>query len=530
MTLPQKRNPHRFQHNALAIAAMLAAGQALAFEIESDNPDVKMRWDNTIKYSNAFRLKAPSAGLVADPNLDDGDRNFSKGLISNRVDLLSEFDVSYKGFGLRMSGAGWYDTVYNRRNDNDSPGTVNHASTAPGEFATGTRKVHGRDAELLDAFLFGKADLGDAKATFRLGQHALLYGESLFFGQNGIAGGQQPVDVVKILSVPNTQFKEFIRPVPQVSTLVQVSSNVAVGGYYQFRWKKNRIPASGSYFAFADPLDAGGELIVGPGFTRAADHEPPNSGQGGLQVKVRSDAIDTDFGFYAIRFHSRDPIVTVEPITHSYHADYGTGVKAFGVSASKTVENFNLAGEVSIRRNQPLSRGAPVVVGVGAPPSVSTSATGNTAHAQFSWLASLGPSPIARSADFLGEIAWHRVLSVTKNPEGLDPNAGRDAWGARVIYAPSYVQAVSGVDLSVPVGIGYTKGRSGVFGGTWGPDGGGDLSVGVNGTYLGRWKFGLNLTHYFGKEKPITDPSGSLNYGQYLKDRDFLSFTVSNTF
>lgn len=526
----QSRHSQRHVRHAVAIAAALVAGQAMAFEIESENPDVKMRWDNTFKYSNAFRLKAPSAGLVGDPNLDDGDRNFGKGLISNRVDLLSEFDVTYKGFGFRMSGAAWYDTVYNRRNDNDSPGTVNHTSTAPDEFASGTRKVHGRDAELLDAFFFGKADLGDAKATFRLGQHAVLYGESLFFGANGIAGGQQPVDVVKILSVPNTQFKEFIRPVPQLSTLVQVTSNIAVGGYYQFRWKKNVLPASGSYFAFADPLDAGGETIVGPGFTRAADHEPRNSGQGGLQVKVRSDAIDTDFGFYAIKFHSRNPIVTVSPSTQTFYANYGTDVKAYGVSATKTVENFNLAGEVSLRQNQPLARGAPVVVGVGAPPSVSTSATGNTAHAQFSWLASLGPSPIARAADFLGEIAWNRVLSVTKNPEGLDPNAGRDAWGARVIYAPSYVQAFSGVDLSVPIGIGYTKGRSGALGGTWGPDGGGDISIGLNGTYLGRWKFGLNLTHYYGKEKTFTDATGATSYGQYLKDRDFLSFTVSNTF
>ena len=35
--------------------------------------------------------------------------NFDKGLISNRVDILSAFDLSYKRkYGFRVSGAAWY--------------------------------------------------------------------------------------------------------------------------------------------------------------------------------------------------------------------------------------------------------------------------------------------------------------------------------------------------------------------------------------------------------------------------------------
>jgi len=55
---------------------------------------VKLRWDNTLKYSDAFRLKDQSRRLIADPNSDDGDRNFDKGIISNRLDLLSELDFA----------------------------------------------------------------------------------------------------------------------------------------------------------------------------------------------------------------------------------------------------------------------------------------------------------------------------------------------------------------------------------------------------------------------------------------------------
>ena len=58
-------------------------------------------------------------------------------------------------------------------------------------------------------------------ATVRAGKHSVLWGESLFFGTNAIAGGQQPFDVVKLLSVPSTQFKEAIRPVPAPDEIVR---------------------------------------------------------------------------------------------------------------------------------------------------------------------------------------------------------------------------------------------------------------------------------------------------------------------
>lgn len=47
----------------------------------------------------------------------------------------------------------------------------------------------------------------------------------------------KPVDVVKLLSVPNTQFKEAIRPVQMLSGQVQLTSDVTLGGYYQLRWQ-----------------------------------------------------------------------------------------------------------------------------------------------------------------------------------------------------------------------------------------------------------------------------------------------------
>jgi len=60
----------------------------------STGSDIEIRWDNTFKYSDAGAWHAKDDYLLSNPNQDDGDRDFARGLISNRIDLLSEFDVS----------------------------------------------------------------------------------------------------------------------------------------------------------------------------------------------------------------------------------------------------------------------------------------------------------------------------------------------------------------------------------------------------------------------------------------------------
>ena len=168
----------RLRAVAVAAGLMAAAGCPLAAPIDLGNPDVELRWDNTVKYSAGVRVKSRSDTLVgfAPPpadggaypgalNGDDGDRNFKKGgLTSNRLDLLSELDLVYrKDLGLRVSAAGWYDAVYNKANSNDSAISNNSISVPSNEFTDATRKLHGRKAEVLDAFVFGATDVGDAR-------------------------------------------------------------------------------------------------------------------------------------------------------------------------------------------------------------------------------------------------------------------------------------------------------------------------------------------------------------------------------
>ncbi|SEB15954.1 DUF1302 domain-containing protein [Variovorax sp. YR216] len=541
--------------SALAAAALLACNGSHAFEFDTGNPDLKIRWDNTVKYSAAQRLEDRSPalsrtiigrnGIVGPNNInqDDGDNNFDKGLISSRVDLLSELDMSYRNWGARVSGAAWYDQVYNRNTGNTTL-TSNHVPRY--EFPDDTRRLMGRDAEILDAFVYGNFDLGERPASFRLGRHTLLWGESLFFGANGIAGGQAPVDLIKLLSVPNSTFKEIARPTGKLSGQTQLTDAVSVGAYVGYEWDPTRLMPVGSYLSTSDALGPGAERIIAgttSTFIRTPDQTPKNGGQGGLQLRYRADPIDTDFGLYAIQFNSYTPsnlyttLTGVPPAVTPccYRWVYHEGIRAFGASFAKSIDQWGLAGEVSVRDNMPLASSAATVlpsVGVGTTFSNSNPgyAVGRTGHAQFSWIASLGPSFLSRESSFMGEIAWNTRLSVTEGERFLNPNADKSASAIRAVFAPTYRQALPGLDLTPSLGVGYTAGKSSALGPAFGPDKGGDVTIGLTGVYLNRWTVSLNYVHYYGPEGSTLDNNSNAQFMQALKDRDYVSLSVRITF
>jgi hypothetical protein len=552
------------------LATICSCGQVHAFEVTGDG-DVAVRWDNTLKYSVIQRLKDPSPGLVNPPpgniaglNFDDGDRNLGKGIVSNRLDWLSELDVAYKGWaGFRLSGAAWYDSVYNRSNDNRSQATVNSASVPAGQFTEGTRNLMGKKAELLDAFVFAQGDLGGMASSGRFGKHTVLYGETLFFGSNGIAGGQAPVDVVKALSVPNAQFKEILMPVEQLSGQIQVTSNVSIGGYYQLKWKKARIPASGSYFSNFDPVDAGGErgfLFTGAPapfgpmttITRAANIDAKNSGQGGLQLRWRPEGMEADFGFYATRYHDKTPQFYIYPLgaaapipplaalPHTYKLVYPENISSFGASFSTVLGDANVAGELSIRRNTPLVSRLALLTPAQALTADNDAnpayAVGNSAHLNLSAMMSLPHTALWEGGFAMAEVGWNRRTGITKNPGMLDLNVERDAWGFRFVVEPAYYQVLPGLDITVPIGLGYNpRGKSSVVSGfNGGVDKGGDVSIGINGEYEKTWKLSVKYVHYLGDENvksiPYTPAILMNSFAQTLKDRDFLSFSIQRAF
>jgi hypothetical protein len=533
---------------ACVVSAGLLATQAQAMEIETGNPDLSLRWDNTLRYGAAFRVRDRNAALLGNPNGDDGNRNFNKGLISNRIDILTELDAVYdKRFGARVSAAGWYDSVYNTRNDN--PGFAggafpNHTSAPFNRFTTSTRDLHGRKAEVRDAFVFALLDLAGRPLNLRLGSHALVWGESLFFPGNAIAGAQGPYDISRLVADPTAQAKEFVLPVPQVSGQLQISPDVSVGAYYQFRWRPSRLPAVGSYFSQGDVnVDAAERLLQAPGIAparRAPNIEPEDDGQYGVQLRWRLEG--TDLGFYALRYHDKffQQVVrlTGRPpnlVPGSYYLTWPQKSEAYGFSASHTFGDANIALEASLRNKQGLASNGSDVSGVfGGPPTNNVDnpgyAFGRTGHVNISTIWTLPDTPLWNEASLVGELAWTRLLSCSAHCSALDPSASRDAVATRIVVTPTYRQVTSGLDISVPIGLGYVpKGSRNPI--TPGPgDGSGNLTLGMNAIYENAWQFNAAYTHYFGPEGTFTNLQGRYTYRQSLKDRDFISLSVRRTF
>ena len=219
----------------------------------------------------------------------------------------------------------------------------------------------------------------------------------------------------------------------------------------------------------------------------------------------------------------------------SWYYVFPEAVKAYGVSATRSIGDFNFSAEASLRDNMPL-RSTNMLYGFFPGQPQPQHATGRTAHLNLSTLATFGPSFLAREASLVAEIAWNRVLH-RNDPDGeLDAGRTRDATALQLIFTPSYRQVLPGLDLNVPIGLRYTlDGHSAVT--VWDARGAGSANVGLEGNYLGVWQFALNYTRFIGKPVPFVDFSpaatgGSpiFGHGNPLADRDFVALTLRRTF
>lgn len=555
-----------FVRRQLAVAVLGAIGAGAlyvpavhAFQFDTGDPELRISWDNTLKYTGAARLREPDQQVAVsfeNPNVDFGDLALDRSVINNRVDLLSDFDLNYRNVGFRLSGAAWYDTVY-MRGHNDYPDAIpipNTVSAALGgrndRNADAVKELMGRKAEFLDAFVYGAVELGGAKLSGRAGKHTQLYGETLFLGANGIAYAQGPVDLVKAFSLPNAQFKEIAMPVGQVSGTLQLSPDLSVGAYVQYDWKPLRLPAAGSFFSPADFVGAGGDLLLTPlgPVNRLKDQKSSDSGQFGARLKWRSG--DYDFGLYGARYHDKAPI-PVWDLTAAgrfgagaYRLVYAKDIDVYGASVSTVVGETNVAAEMSTRRNTPLAPLGDLIITTtpGTDNDRDTAyARGNSLHLNLSAITVLPATALWEGASFVGEFAFNRLLSVRHNPinglglSALNTTHTRDHGAFRFVFQPEYFQVVSGVDLQVPIGVGYGLfGRSAMF--QVAPEHGGDLNIGVNANIRNTWRASLNVTHYFGPQGPApslpaSGPEGTYaSYKQYYADRDYVSFSLQRTF
>ncbi len=505
--------------------------QVWAVTFDTGSSDWKVAWDNTFTYSAVYRLGDQDEELIADPNMDDGDRNFDKGLVMNRIDLFSELDVIYRRFGIRLSGAAWYDQVYNTSNDNDSPLTVNHLSEPHDEFLDDTQELHGRYAELLDAFTFGSTYIGDMKFTYRAGQFAQWWGESFFFGGNGVAAGLAPVDLPKVATLPNAQGKEMIRPVPQVSATLQLTNDLELGAYYQFKWVPGRWFGYGSYFAFVDLIGtAEPEFLIagpdntGPVFLRGDDRDADDDGQYGVKVKYTTPN-GIDLGLYALNYHWKEQggdTLAVNPVQGEYFLFYPEDIKLYGISANTAIGIWTIGTDITYRQDTPLVSLPIAVFSDSEEPPV---ARGDSLHYNLNFFMPGLPSNFfSDTADFIFEIGGNTRLKVTENKDMLDPNADKTAWQMKAVYTPKWNQVLPGLNLSLPMGFTYVGDKLTSVANSFFPyRDGGDWNIGIGGTYLNVWDFEFIYRNFWGS-------SGDPETGNPWTDRDYISFFIRRAF
>ena len=206
----------------LALITLLVgtSSSIMAYQFDT-SPEWQVRWDNTFRYNAMFRVEGQDPKLVASPLFDDATLSFDRGLVSNRFDLISELDVVWKDtYGFRISGAAWYDSVYNKSNDHPEFSlSWGSPSAEVGEFTKYARDLHGRDAELLDAFVFGNFQLGKTELGLRAGRHTVYWGQSLLAGGalHGVAGAMAPIDAIKAFTVPGAAIQELFMPTAKLS-------------------------------------------------------------------------------------------------------------------------------------------------------------------------------------------------------------------------------------------------------------------------------------------------------------------------
>ena len=485
--------------------------------------------DTALRASLGLRLARTDGALLGDANADDGNRAFRRGPMSQRVDFNSQLDVSRGDFGLTIGVDGWYDRAYQTASANRSLASFNPDSVGSSGFPGDSRRLMGGTVELGSAYIRDKFEIGGLPVTVRVGRQTLLWGESLFFPQDGIAAGQSPVDELKELSQPLVEGKETFLPVAQADIRITLPLGFSIEAYYQFEWRRNRTPGVGSFFSTSDILDAGGQRAFLPGgatLARGRDDTPPGPGQFGIALRRSSGLIDV--GVYAMRYDAKSPqIGLVEPGAREYRAVFPRGIKLLGVSASSYIGEDTLAAEVSGRWNMPLvSRGLASVpfggfFGPVLPPAAEARAgyaTGQTLHALVSYERQIPPGSLWDSATLAMELAATSLTRVETHPERRQDGTTSLATALEVVFTPRYFQVRPGLDLAPQIGLQWgLSGRSSVDSGMVKDTG--YVTIGLAATYRSVWEATVAFTHFIG---PPRD--------QALADRDFLIFSVSRTF
>ena len=565
----------------LAVTASVSL-QAQAFKFDTSD-DWAIRWDNRLKGNLMYRVEnqdpsvydpqraVPSAAAAV---ADDSTYSVRKNkFVSERVDLLSEFDLVWKdALGFRVSAAAWYDHGYSGHNNGPRTGptkafpaadsTWGSLSVGPGKWTSKAKDLHYRGSELLDAFVFANFDVGDVAANVRIGRHTLYWGQSfLTLGAiHGFAGSMAAIDVSKGFGAPGTEVKELFIPNEKISTVWQFTDKLSVSAYYATGFEPLRWPEGGTYFSLAEVLTEnsefftvipGGETSSRAGFI-ATDYKSRDSGDWGINIQYYFESLDLETAFIYLNNTDRltsglysttagdnlgsDELALAANANATLIGRYGwvykDDIDTFGVSLSKQMWDISWGADFIYRNNNALNPGQEASLtqpydsaGDVNPGDRYPGPTGDTVHIVANGLGFLSPDwGIWDGGRYIVEMTFSRLLHYGQFEDKANPLINKDDWNTHIgaIFAPTWYQVRPGWDLTTPLSISYAiKGKqapNSAGGNERVGNGSAGLSIDVDQT----WSMALSYNFFFGPQK--------FGPAAYIKDRDNVSFTVKRTF
>ncbi len=537
----------------VTLALPLRANALNIYDGSQVGNNLEINLTTTVSYTGLYRVNDPSAILAGPTNLNgnDGDSNFQHGIVGDLFEAVPVLDIRDGDYGAHFSGQAFINTSYLGTNQNSQPGSLNSIYVEKNDdFTSATRNVNGLDAQVLDAFVYGRHEFADGQSLqLKVGRQTLFWGQSLFFASDGISGGQAPINIITAQDTINPQAQQVFMPVGQVVLTYQPIVGLTIQGYYQFEWEHDLFQGAGAYFNPADNLDKGGQSVVfaaganAPSYVllRTKDIDPEHqNGQFGLSVQ--DEVGNWDLGLFGLRFDSKAPEGVVylgqggtrvipsgyaagALVGGNYQLVYPRDIWLQGASFSTNVGDANVAGEVSAREHMPLLAPNQASFGNSADPGNATNdpayPVGNVMYAQVSAIYLSAGVPLDPGGiSFAGEVAMNHLIDVTANRAGLVPGHQATAAAFNSSITPLYNDVLPNLDLSFPIGLGYNfLGRSEVDGGMY--HGTGTFSVGVTGTYRTTWIGSLAYQDYIGKVDPVWNG---------LADRGFVSLNLQHTF
>ncbi|MEG0147899.1 MAG: DUF1302 family protein [Comamonas sp.] len=499
----------------IALACLLSSGMGAVYAGESVElgDGLKLDWRLNVSYGIGTRLSDPTSV----PALrTDGNMNFAKGsLTANRLGALFESKLSKGDSGFVLNASTFYDDVYHRSNDNKGPistaGPVN-------EFNAAAKRYGGGYSRLLDTYAYTSFNMGESRATVRVGKQVVNWGESLFFAN--IAAAQGPSDGAKAAS-PGAEIKEILLPEDQISASLELSPRLSLLGHYQFGFHETLVPAPGMYTSTSNALGPGASCLgvynggVCRGLARGNDIRPSSTGQWGFGGRYRVTE-ETEVGLYYLNYNDRTPSLVVNmqgAVPTGYQVRYFDDIKMLGTTVSTTFGKFSAFGEASYRKGAAVLNGNGVAV------------RGDMVQGNMGGIFNIGRTSIADDMSLAAEISGSRVMSVDdgSSVDRLQFKT-RNSLVAGATLTLGYPGIFEGWDLTVPISYqSQLRGRAlvGTFGG-----GQSDSRLSVGATFVRKSNLSVNVAYinYLG------NPSNDALRARPLADRDQLSMTVKYSF